>query len=139
MKKLHLASRVSRLGYRGFVLTTFDVKSIEIEKLYLPVRPVDSFAEDIRLSIKEEGLRQPVLVVPMLRDELIAEYTRRGHGVESVPEQPWLLCVCGGINRIHAARTLGYTHIDCLLVPDFDVAIQLQERQRNEYLAKTQT
>lgn len=131
--KLRLAKRVSRLSYPGIVVADFEVRALAIEDLLCPVRPVPAFADGVKGSLEEEGLRHPVIVVRMPREDLIAYYESRGMTARYVPDRPWINCVCGGTNRVHAAKELGYTHVDCLLVPDFDVALRIQAQQRSTY------
>ncbi len=108
---------------------------MRINDLHCPVRPVQAFADKVKRSMEEEGMRHPVIVVRMPAEDLIAWQQARGLGGRNVPDVPWVNCVCGGTNRVHAAKELGYTHIDCVLAPDFEIALQMQRRQREDFNA----
>ena len=45
--------------------------------------------------------------------------------------------VFGGTNRVTAARKLGYTHIDCVLLPTFELGMRVQDIQRESYNGTT--
>ena len=138
MKKLYLASRASRLSYSGIVVTDFEVRSIALTNLHCPVRSVPSFASGVRESIEREGLHSPVIVVRMPREDLLAFYAERNVDQQTVPAEPWLNVVCGGTNRVEAALALGYEAIDCVLLPDLELALRVQSRQRHKYAASSQ-
>lgn len=110
-----------------------------LNELHCPVRDVPVFADEIAQSIKADGLANPVIVVRGPREDLAVEIEARGGKDRrqiKLPDVPVLNCVCGGTNRVSAASQLGYTHIDCVLVPTFALAMKLQELQRNSYGAK---
>jgi len=133
MKRLRLSNCASRLSYTGIVLESFEVRALRINELYCPVRSVPAFAQGVQASVEREGLRHPVIVVRLPRGDIVSYYRERGLDERFVPEREWLNCVCGGTNRVHAAKELGYEAIDCLLVPDFELAMQIQERHRRTY------
>jgi len=116
------------------VLADFEVRALKLDELFCPVRHVQTFVAGVQRSIDESGLRHPVIVVRIPREDLIAQHEQWGTTGRSIPDRPWLNVVCGGTNRVEAARGLGFTHIDCLLVPDFDLAMRIQERQRRSYV-----
>lgn len=138
MSKLQLASRASRLSYSGIVIVDFEVRCLRIEDLHCGVRSVPAFAEGVKESIEREGLHSPVIVVRMPREDLVEYHTARGMETRFVPTRPWVNVVCGGTNRVEAALALGYEEIDCVLLPDLDLAFQVQARQRNAYAAEAQ-
>ena len=138
MSKLQLASRASRLSYSGVIVADFEVRCLKIKELHCPVRSVPAFAEKLQASIEREGLHSPVIVVRMPREDLVAYQEERNVSTSFIPDRPWLNCVCGGTNRVEAALALGYDEIDCVLLPDLDLAFQVQARQRNAYAATAQ-
>jgi hypothetical protein len=110
-----------------------------IEDLYCPVRDVPIFAEEVAKSIVRVGLANPVIIVRGPRDDLVAQIKERGGSGDNLPDTPVVNCVFGGTNRITAARRLNYTHIDCVLMPDFTLGGLLQDLQRASYNATKAT
>ena len=139
MRKLRLNSRASRLSFSGIVINTFEVRTMPIEELFCPVRDVPIFSEELQESIEDSGLHNPIIVVRAPKEDLARYYEEREFGTSHLPDTPVVNCDWGGTNRISAARDLGYTHIDCVLIPDFYLAMKLQDLQRNAYSAAKQT
>lgn len=106
-----------------------------IDDLHCPVRDVAVFADEVAESIKRDGMANPVIVVRGPREDLRAQLRAMGSTGATLPETPVVNCVYGGTNRVSAARKLGYTHIDCILLPEFMLAQRLQDMQRSSYSA----
>ena len=136
MLKLRLRSYVAALRFPGVAINTFEVRSMALNELHCPVRDVPVFADEIAKSITASGLANPVIVVRGPREVLAAEARARGSYADTLPQDHVVNCVCGGTNRVTAARQLGYTHIDCVLVPTFTLAMKLQALQRDSYGAE---
>ena len=136
MLKLRLRSYASALRFPGIAITSFEVRSMALNELHCPVRDVPIFADKIAESISADGLANPVIVVRGPREDLAAESRSRGGNGNFLPDTHVVNCVCGGTNRITAGEQLGYTHIDCVLVPTFALAMKLQDLQRNSYGAR---
>ena len=132
---LKLSSGVSRLILPGFTLNSFEIRALPLNELFCPVRDVPIFVEEIRESIKAEGLRNPVIIIRAPREDFVKEYIELGmHDlVDRLPATPVINHVMGGTNRVTAAKELGYTHVDCVLIPDFHLAKELQAVQRGSY------
>jgi hypothetical protein len=139
MSKLRLNSRASRLRNPKLIVNSFEVRCMPIEDLYCPVRDVPIFAEEVAKSIVRVGLANPVIIVRGPRDDLVAQIKERGGSGDNLPDTPVVNCVFGGTNRITAARRLNYTHIDCVLMPDFTLGGLLQDLQRASYNATKAT
>lgn len=139
MNKLRITSRASRLRIPGLVIDTFEVRTMPIADLHCPVRDVPVFADEVAESIAKHGLANPVIVVRGPREDLEAESLALGGRRGSLPDAPVVNCVFGGTNRVSAAKKLGYTHIDCILLPSFALGLKLQELQRNSYSRGTET
>lgn len=135
MPELHLRERISRLAVRGLSVNSFEIRCMPLDKLHLPVRNVAEFANEIAESLRDRGLDNPVIVVRGPREDLTAEILSGGGNADSMPDIPVVNCVYGGTNRVTAARELGYTAIDCVLVPSFRLALRLQDIQRDHYNA----
>ena len=133
MPKLRLQSRASRLAVPGLVQGSFEIRCLPIDELHCPVRDVPVFAAEVAESIARDGLANPVIVVRGPREDLAAELTATGGTGEQLPKTPVVNCVYGGTNRVSAAKSLGHTHVDCVLLPNFDLGRQLQDLQRNSY------
>ena len=135
MFKLHIRSRASRLRIPKLVIDSFEIRCMPIDDLHCPVRDVAVFADEVAESIKRDGMANPVIVVRGPREDLRAQLRAMGSTGATLPETPVVNCVYGGTNRVSAARKLGYTHIDCILLPEFMLAQRLQDMQRSSYSA----
>ena len=136
MTKLHLASRASRLRFPGVGVNTFEVRLMPLDDLHCPVRDVPTFADGVAESIKQQGLANPVIVVRGPREDLMREL-RETSAHPRLPNKPVVNVVFGGTNRVTAARKLGYTHIDCVLLPTFELGMRVQDIQRESYNGTT--
>lgn len=134
--KLRLNNLISNIRYAGVTLDEFEVRSMPIDELYSPVRSVPSFVNEIKESIDLDGLINPVIVVRKPREDILADWARVQ--IDPIPpdfpDTPVVNVVWGGTNRLHAARELGYTHVDCVLMPDFALAFKVQASHRNSYV-----
>lgn len=99
------------------------------------VRDVPEFAQEVAASIADQGLANPVIVVRGPREDLERELVNGGSRASSLPDKPVCNVVMGGRNRVSAAELLDYTHIDCVLLPTFELALRLQDLQRESYSA----
>lgn len=133
MKALRIKSRAARVAYGGVALTSFEVRSMPLDDLFLPVRAVPAFASSVRDSVVADGLKNPVIVIRAPREDLVRWYQDIGWPHELLPDQAVLNVVCGGTNRVTVARELGYTHVDCVLVPDPYLAMRMQAKQRESH------
>jgi hypothetical protein len=135
MPKLKINSNASRLKFPGLVVSSFEIRSMPLNELHSPVCDVPAFAEEVAESIRANGLANPVIVVRGPREDLARELEALGDPGDKLPDVPVLNCVYGGTNRVTAARNLGYTHIDCVLLPSFALGERLQDLQRASYHA----
>lgn len=135
MSKLRLRTLANRMRFTGIGVNTFEVRCMAIADLDFFVRDVPVFAEEIARSIDDTGLANPVIVVRGPREDLALELQRGGSEASHLPDKPVCNVVMGGRNRVSAAELLNYTHIDCVLLPTFELAMRLQEQQRNSYSA----
>lgn len=139
MTRLRINSGASRLRIPGLVIDSFEIRSMPIDELHSPVRDVPAFADEVSESIAANGLANPVIVIRGPREDLIRELAKMTNVKGSLPETPVVNCVYGGTNRISAAKALGYTHIDCILLPTFALGTRLQELQRRSYQSGAET
>ncbi len=97
------------------------------------------FYKPLKESIQNEGLRNPIIVVKCTRQELQGQKAKWGDKLCDLPF--WMaddlnetqLVVWGGSNRLYVARELGYTHIDCVMIPTFEDAMKLQKTHRSTH------
>ena len=145
-----MRSRASFVQYAGVIIDRFQVKAMPLDELYCPVRPVQSFVDEVRESIRDTGMMNPIIVVRKPREDIIEYFRETKGGLRSgsddgklipanFPDDPVVNIVWGGTNRVYAIRELGYTHADCVLVPDLALAYLVQERQRNSYVDARKT
>ena len=109
-----------------------------IEDLWPPVRTVPIFVDEIKKSISMGGLMNPIIVVRPPREDARRHFKEKNMVFDSPPyvglqEAPVTNTIWGGSNRLEAVKQLGYTHVDCVLIPDFFTAMQLQTKQRVAY------
>lgn len=140
MPKLHIKSRASRLRIPALVVDSYEIRCMAIEDLVLPVRDVPVFVDELAESIEQHGLANPVIVVRGPKEDLVRELEGYGSkSTSSMPDRPVLNCVFGGTNRVVAAKKLGYTHIDCIILPTFALGEKLQHLQRESYRSGAET
>ena len=97
------------------------------------------FYRPLKKDIQKNGLRWPIMVVKATREDVKYQKAKWQQALCDLPF--WMaqdmseiqLVVWGGSNRLYAARELGYTHIDCAILPDFESAHRLQKVMREEY------
>jgi len=111
-----------------------------IESLWAPVCTVPIFTEEVKGSIADAGLMNPLIVVRLPREDALRYFShRRGERWivppqwDEAPDKPILNTIWGGSNRLAAIKELGYTHVDCVLIPSFQAATAVQEQQRASY------
>ena len=83
----------------------------------------------------------PLIVVRTPREDLVLHYRDKHKAIsetlykleKSLPDTPVINTIWGGSNRLDAVKQLGYTHVDCVLIPDFFTAMRVQTEQRNAY------
>jgi len=141
-KVLHMANRASRVGYAGVVISDFEVRALPVAELWTPVTIVPPFMQQVRDSIMEEGLLNPIIVVRAPREDVIRHFRAVKAGLpegakdalpKGLPEEEVINTIWGGSNRLAAVKELGYTEVDCLIVHDFFIATAIQTAQRNSY------
>ena len=111
---------------------------MSVDDLWQPVRTVPVFVDEVRNSIGEAGLMNPLIVVRTPREDVVRHYRDKHKAIsgtlpKSLPDTPVINTIWGGSNRLDAVKQLGYTHVDCVLIPDFFTAMRVQTEQRNAY------
>tara|TARA_R100000458_G_scaffold57662_2_gene64182 strand:+ start:564 stop:995 length:432 start_codon:yes stop_codon:yes gene_type:complete len=135
-KSLRLSSLASKVKYPGIVIDSFEIKSIQIADLFCPCKVVPGFVEDLVESFKRDGLLNPVIVVRLSVEDFLegrAEKLKKYYRQRIPKKQQTINVVWGGNNRVEAARILGFKAIDCVMMPNFDIAMKVQDNHRNEW------
>ena len=154
----------SNLHTQGFLQITSDmepaykgnqypIKQLPVDEIWASVpRAVIhcgiEFYEPVKESIKKNGMYWPIMVVNCTRQELKGQKAKWGDKINDLPF--WMAedlntrmnVVWGGSNRLWIARELGYTHIDCAMMPSFNEAHVLQKTMREthqEFYARKDT
>lgn len=97
------------------------------------------FYEPVKKSIIDSGMDWPIMVVNCARHELKGQKAKWGNKINDLPF--WMAedlnikmnVVWGGSNRLWVARELGYSHIDCAMMPSFESAHALQKTMRETH------
>jgi|TARA_R100001530_G_scaffold120868_1_gene88195 hypothetical protein len=123
----------SKVRYPYIMLNTFEVRSIPLDRLFCPCATVNAFVERLAESFEKDGLLNPVIVVRLSVEDFLARKGAKGKAklLKRIPAD-WqtINVVWGGNNRVEAARILGFDEIDCVMMPNFDVAMQVQDNHR---------
>ena len=124
----------------------FEVKSLPLNECWPSVPRADihrnvPFYQPVKESIQKEGMHFPIMVYHATRWEIIEQKKIWQKHIEPLPfdktditnHHKKIYVIWGGSNRWHVAKELGYTHIDCALMPSFDKAYGLQKNFRMPY------
>ena len=145
MHVLKVNSRASRVVFPGVVINSFEIRSMPVDDLWPPVKTVPVFVDEVKDSIDEQGLINPIIVVRAPREDMVDYFVRAKKAIKSpdldpeeslpynMPDTPVINAIWGGSNRLDAIKQLGYTHVDCVIIPDFHTAMKVQDIQRDSY------
>jgi len=121
----------------------YPVQVFPIQDIFISVPKTDvlrgkPFYKLLLEDIERDGLHFPILVADPTRSELRKkkkQYKKRmsdlpewNDGLDENMQRQWT--VWGGSQRIRVAKDLGYTHIDCAIIPTLDEARTLQGKMR---------
>lgn len=110
----------------------------------LPGRNTLPFKATLIEDIKRDGLHFPIMVVNSTYAQLMEAKTKWGDKICELPfwhnevraEVKYQWSVWGGSQRLDAAKKLGYTHIDCAIIPSIAQAVKLQKEMRKPFLER---
>ena len=128
-------------AYKG---KSYPIQQLRVDEIWASVPRAKvhlgkPFYEPVKKSIKKNGMDWPIMVVTCTRQELKGQKAKWGHKINELPF--WMaddlsekmFVVWGGSNRLWIARDLGYTHIDCAMLPNFQSAHDLQKTMRETH------
>lgn len=129
--------------HRGVRFYDLIKKDISKNGLHFPLLVVKATRKEI--LFQKNSWKHKILKPPFPAKEVEVEYKEQsGSNAPTLKKLEWVLedestadqkhFVCwGGSQRVRIAKDLGYTHIDCAMMPKFKVAHQLQRVLRNPY------
>jgi hypothetical protein len=122
---------------------------LPIDEIWQSVKSVDTlptvkrkpFKKNLIEDIKRDGMHFPIMVVHTTHRDLLEvkeEYEERINNLpfwhnDRNPQSKKLWSVWGGSQRLDVAKRLGYTHIECAVLPDIKKAISHQKDMRAPY------
>lgn len=123
-----------------FPETWNDLKIVELplSDLWVSVPVVPKFQDLLAKDLILNGMTFPILVVHASFADLKIQKEKYRHAMLELPknhkDDDMLFVVWGGSQRVTTAKTLLFTHIDCVLYErDFASAFKTQALQRKEY------
>ena len=99
----------------------YPVKSLPIQSIVQICPTTTLFTQQVKKRLAQEGLALPLLCVDLALERLTEWYKETEGGnmlsPESYPKnRERAVAVFGGNTRLVAAKELGYTHIDCIIL-----------------------
>ena len=97
------------------------IKSLPIQSIVKTCPTTTSFTQQVKKRQAQEGLALPHMCADLALERLIQLYEETDEGnmlsPESYPKnRERCIAVFGGNTRLVAAKELGYTHIDCIVL-----------------------
>ena len=125
----------------------YPVKFLPIQSIVQTCPTTTLFTQQVKKRLAQEGLALPLLCVDLALDRLTEWYKETEGGnmlsPESYPKnRERAVAVFGGNTRLVAAKELGYTHIDCIVLnwkndkikgERMEYMWDLQKKQRREF------
>ena len=126
----------------------YPVKPLPIQSIVQICPTPTLFTQQVKKRLAQEGLALPLLCVDLALERLIEWYKETEGGNMLSPEtypprnRERAVAVFGGNTRLVAAKELGYTHIDCIVLnwkndkikgERMEYMWDLQKKQRREF------
>lgn len=139
----------------------YPIKQLPVDEIWASVPKAEKhrskeFYRPVLKDIKANGLKFPIMVIDSTRAAVCAQKNKWKNKLCELPfphqivkkqderTDKWLcdipennnkqVYVCwGGSQRLRIARELGYTHIDCAMMPSYKIAHNLQKVMRAPY------
>lgn len=127
----------------------YPVRVLPIDEIYISCPKTESlrgrpFFKNLKEDIERDGMHFPLLVSDPTKKELMEKKIKYKRRMTDLPQwedlgdedtyKQWT--VWGGSQRIRAAIDLGYTHIDCAIIPSLEEARTLQGKMRAPYMKR---
>lgn len=93
METLRINSKASRMSFSDVVITSFEVRTLPVESLWAPVSTVPIFVEEVKESIKEKGLMNPIIIVRLPREDVEHHFHQMKYARKTLPRQLYLMCL----------------------------------------------
>jgi len=141
MKK-NLDCEFKRGGWDGYSISEIPIADLWASVPIAEVHRGVVFFDAVKDDIAKNGLHFPILVVDATRRELEEQKKRFKDRMKPLPfwtgdkPEERIKVVWGGSNRLEVARALGFTSIDCVIMPSFDAARKKQASHRKPYSNK---
>jgi len=124
----------------------YDVIELPLNDLWASVPIAEEicgkpFYNKVKQDITRDGMRFPIMVVQTTYIKLERAKEKWGKKINELPfwhnelgkNKKLVWSVWGGSNRVAIAQDLGYTHIDCAVLPSIAKAISLQTHMRKPF------
>lgn len=140
MKKKVLESEFHRERWNDLWVVTLPIDELWQSVPKAVTHKGKSFYPEIIKDIQKNGLRFPILVVDAPKSALIEQKQRFKTKMNELPFwqsgdlDAHFKTVWGGSNRYSAAKELGYTHIDCVVLDNYESARSMQRLHRAPYI-----
>jgi hypothetical protein len=148
-KKKVMKSQYHDQGFWSHGKNKYKLEILPLKDLWasVPIAKVHNgvtFYEPLKKHIKENGLKNPLLIVTATYRELMIQkaiwkdrildlpFKERGKNWQDLNARQYV--VWGGSNRIKVAEELGYTHIECAMMLGFKHARSHQQVHRQGYI-----
>lgn len=143
MKKKILKSKYEK-DWNGFPIKVLRIDEIwqsapSVDELdFLPGKP---FKAKLIEDIRRNGMHFPIMVVHTTHEQLLAAKEKWEDKIRPLPfwhndrnpQSKKIWSVWGGSQRLDVAKILGFTHIDCTVIPSIGRAISLQKHMRKPF------
>lgn len=142
-----MAKKVLRCGFTNH-WKHYPIEVLPIDSIWQSVPPVDflpadnrPFKKNLVNDIRRDGMHFPIMVVKTSHKQLLEAKDMWRDKINILPfwhndrnpQSKYQWSVWGGSQRIDAAKILGYTHIDCAVLPSIAKAITHQKEMRTPF------
>lgn len=120
----------------------YSIEEKSIKDLWPSLVPDEKLIEKIENDIVQNGMYFPIMVCNVSHKELLVYKESWGKKLNELPffrndrnpQSKYQWSIWGGSQRLEIAKRLGYTHIDCAILPSVFKALGHQNEMRRPYL-----